>query len=91
MEPDLRPPTDLPGPGPAVINENCKLAKEFAQPGSVQHFAFRMGYMPSSEQQAESILRRCLREGEWWEQKARDLAQELEWAKKRIVELGGGE
>ena len=88
---ELQPPTDLPGPESLAMVENHKLAKEFAQPGSVQHFAFRMGYMPSDEKQAEAILRRCLREGEWWEQKARDLAQELEWAKKRIAELGGSE
>ena len=73
QEHPLRPPSDLPAPSPAAINENHRLAREFAQPGTVMHFAFRMGYMPSNEQQAEAILRRCLREGEWWEQKAREL------------------
>ena len=87
--PELRPPDDLPAPGPAVMVENLKLAREFAQPGTVMHFAFRMGYMPANEEKAEAILRRCLREGEWWEQKARDLAQELEWEKRRTAGSDG--
>jgi hypothetical protein len=69
----LEPPRHLPGPPPQFDADNRNLAAEFAQPGTVMHFAFRLGYMPNDEADAEAIITRCLREGEWWEAQARRL------------------
>lgn len=73
MADTLEPPRDLPGPPTEFAAENLKLAGEFSEPGTVKNFALRLGYMPHDEAEAEAILTRCLREGEWWEQQARRL------------------
>lgn len=45
--------------------ENLRLANEFAAPGTVKHFALRLGLMPFDEADAEAILERIIREHEW--------------------------
>ena len=39
---------------------NLDLANEFAEPGTVKHFALRLGFMPHNEKDAELILVRVL-------------------------------
>lgn len=51
---------------PKHAAENKTLADEHAQPGTVMHFAFRLGFMPGSEASAEATIERCLRELEWF-------------------------
>jgi hypothetical protein len=77
MTAELRPPEHFRGPSASVAAENLKLANEFATPGTVKHFALRSGYMPHDEADAEAILARCLREGEWWEEQCQILQERL--------------
>jgi hypothetical protein len=44
--------------------ENAALADEFAAPGTVKHFALRLGFMPFDEAAAEAILRGAIEEVE---------------------------
>lgn len=37
--------------------ENLKNANEFAKPGTVMHFAMRLGFMPHNEEAAEKLLK----------------------------------
>ncbi len=46
------------------IAENLALANEFAEPGTVKHFALRLGFMPDDEAKAEAILEQVIHEGE---------------------------
>jgi hypothetical protein len=46
------------------ITQDAQLADEYATPGTVKHFALRLGFMPHDEQDAEAILRRVVRETE---------------------------
>lgn len=82
----LVPPTDFPPTDASEMVRNHQLAKEFAQSGTVKHFALRLGYMPSDERNAELILKRALREGEWWQEQAERLHLELE----ALRQQGGG-
>lgn len=52
---------------PEMIVEGHKLAKEFAEPGTVKHFALRMGFMPHNNEEAEAILKRIIEERDWLE------------------------
>ncbi len=52
---------------PARCAQQRALADEFATPGSVKHFALRLGFMPNDEADAEAIIDRCLRERDWLE------------------------
>lgn len=52
---------------PEFIAECISLANEFAKPGTVQHFALRLGFMPHNEQDAEAILHRIILENEWYQ------------------------
>jgi hypothetical protein len=49
---------------PEQIAEDLAMANEFASPGTVKHFALRLGFMPYDEAQAEAILTSVIREGE---------------------------
>ncbi len=46
------------------IAEDRALADEFATPGTVKHFALRLGFMPHDEADAEAILETVIREAE---------------------------
>ncbi len=48
------------------IQEDSKLADEFASRGTVKHFLLRQGFMPYDEDAAEKILERCLLELDWY-------------------------
>ena len=52
---------------PQMIAEDHKLADEYADRGSVKHFALRLGFMPHNNEAAEGILQRILQEHYWLE------------------------
>ncbi len=62
-----QPPKNLPGISDELKVISQKLADEFATPGTVKHFALRLGFMPCNEEDAEAILDRLIREKEWFE------------------------
>ena len=39
---------------------NSQIADKYAEKGTVKHFAFRLGFMPHNERDAELIIVRCL-------------------------------
>lgn len=47
-----------------IQHESLQLANQYAQPGTVKHFALRLGFMPHDEKEAEAILRSLIRKGE---------------------------
>lgn len=68
-----RPPDTLPPLNtPAEEDENLQLANEFATPGTVMHFALRLGFMPHNEAGAEATIARCIQELHWYEARERD-------------------
>lgn len=46
------------------IISNREIADEFAQKGTVKHFALRLGFLPRDEAGAEAILRSIVEENE---------------------------
>lgn len=72
-----------------MIVEDRKRADEFAEKGSVKHFALRIGYMPGTEKQAEDLLQRICHENEWYSTKLDQIAEERDWlekSKKKMLE-----
>lgn len=68
------PPEKLPDwQTPKQEADSLKLADEFATPGTVAHFAFRLGFMAHNEEQAEAIIKRMLQECVWWQNEYEDL------------------
>lgn len=67
---EVRPPDHLPELSQSFLEESQKLADEFSVRGTVQHFAFRCGFMPYDEAAAEAILKRCLQELDWYRNRA---------------------
>ena len=51
-------------PVPSLAEENIKIANEFANPGTVKHFAMRLGFMPHNEDEAEKILASIIKESD---------------------------
>lgn len=66
---------------------NRKLADEFAEKGTVKHFALRLGFMPYNEEQAEAILESCINEKELLETEKELLETEKEYLKREIKQL----
>ncbi len=48
-----------------IIDEDLKLANEFADIGTVKHFVLKLGYCPNNEKHAEDILNRIILEHEY--------------------------
>lgn len=63
----MNPPNDLKDSRqPNDIIEDFNRANEYAEPGTVKHFALRSGFFPHDEEDAEKILSRIIREWEWF-------------------------
>ncbi len=45
----------------AMAKKSLELADQYAKRGSVKHFALRLGFMPHDEEDAEAILRNCVK------------------------------
>lgn len=54
---------------PTEIAQDLVLANQYAKPGTVKHFALRLGFLPSDEKSAESILEGIVQE---WEDLTKD-------------------
>jgi hypothetical protein len=48
-------------PGPAV-EQDCKLADDLADRGTVRHLMLRLGYFPRDEEEAEGLVVRLVAE-----------------------------
>lgn len=73
------------------MNDNLSLANEFAQKGSVLHFAIRLGYLPYDEAAAEKILSDVIKEGEDYKWKYDRLKEEVDYElRRRSVGEGSG-
>jgi hypothetical protein len=55
--------------------ENLRVANEFAIPGTVMHFAMRLGFMPHNEKAAEDLLEFMIKRMEEYETYCGDLEE----------------
>lgn len=69
----------------ALKAENQALADKYAQPGTVKHFALRLGFMPHDEAAAEAILEGLIKQGEDHEMGCAERIAELEKFQNQVL------
>lgn len=70
-------PKNIPDVGACFRGDCLRLANEYAESGTVKHFALRLGFMPHNEADAEAILKRMIDEREWLETELENARREL--------------
>ncbi len=65
---NVRPPEHLHDyRKPEAIEFDAKTADKYAEPGTVEHFCYRLGFYPNNEESAEAIIRRIILEWHFYE------------------------
>ena len=65
---ELKPPNNLrDSRSQEAIAFDARTADKYADKGTVLHFALRLGYYPSTEEDAEGLIHRIILEHEYYE------------------------
>lgn len=65
---NVRPPEDLKDFRSAdAIKFDSMTADKYSDKGTVLHFALSLGYFPNTEEEAEELFKKMIRQLEWYE------------------------
>ena len=66
---EIRPPKELKDcRNEETIAFDARTADKYCDKGTVMHFAMRLGFYPNTEEEAEGIITRIIRECEYYEE-----------------------